>query len=352
GYERVELTADSTAASYSLAATRARAPALHSQLLNQRPPVRGLFFRRYDHRGCHPITRFQIQQPDALRRAARLADGFRIHADDFAVLADQHDLGVFVHLRDADDFAISLGGFDIYNSRTAASLQAVFVGGSTLAVAVFGDRENQRAFQRQSLVGSGGFRHARIGCSLCGFFHGLLDVVRRGCHADQIVALFHADAPDTVCLAAHGADVFLVEADGLAFVRGEEDDLLSVREAGRNQFVALLDADGVDAVRAHVAEILELGLLHQAVAGGEENVPAGLFEVANREHGADRLSRLQTDEIADVFTFAGSADIRDLIHLQPVNAAAVGEDENVGVSGGDEEMLDEILVARLHPGAA
>ena len=121
---------------------------------------------------------------------------------------------------------------------------------------------------------------------------------------------------------------------------------------GRDQFVALLDADGVDAVRAHVGEVLEFGLFHQAVAGGEEDVFALFFEIAHRQHGADRLARLQADQVADVLAFAGGADVGNLVHLQPVHASGVGEDENVSVRRGDEQMLDEILVARLHAGAA
>ena len=57
-------------------------------------------------------------------------------------------------------------------------------------------------------------------------------------------------------------------------------------------------------------------------------------------------------EVADVLAFAGGADVGNFIDLEPVDAAFVGEDQNVGVGGGDEEMLDEIFVARLHAGAA
>src|ERR1700732_2977041 len=53
-----------------------------------------------------------------------------------------------------------------------------------------------------------------------------------------------------------------------------------------------------------------------------------------------------------MFAFAGGADVGNLVDLEPVDAPLVGEDENVGVRGGDEEMLDEVLVARLHAGAA
>ncbi len=63
------------------------------------------------------------------------------------------------------------------------------------------------------------------------------------------------------------------------------------------------------------------------------------------------LARLQSNQVAYVFAFAGGADVGDLIHLQPVHAAGIGEDENVGMGGGNEQMLDEILVARLHAGA-
>ena len=53
-----------------------------------------------------------------------------------------------------------------------------------------------------------------------------------------------------------------------------------------------------------------------------------------------------------MLAFAGGADVGNLVHLQPVDAAGVGEDEDVGVRGGEEEMLDEILVAGFHAGAS
>ena len=59
-------------------------------LLYQRP-VAALFLWR-DHHGCgHAVAGFELQQAHALGGAAGFANGARIHADDFAVLADQHD---------------------------------------------------------------------------------------------------------------------------------------------------------------------------------------------------------------------------------------------------------------------
>ena len=93
-------------------------------------------------------------------------------------------------------------------------------------------------------------------------------------------------------------------------------------------------------------------LLHQAVARGEEDVFVFFFKIAHREHGLHRFARLQADQVADVLALAGGADVGNFVHLQPVDASRVGEDQNVGVRRGDEEMLDEIFVARLHAGAA
>ena len=119
-------------------------------------------------------------------------------------------------------------------------------------------------------------------------------------------------------------------------MRCEEDDLLSVGERGGDQFVALVDADRDNTARHDVREILELGLLHRAIARGEENISARFFQIAHCDHGADGFSGLQADEIADVFALAGGAHIGSLVHLEPVHASGVGEDQNVGMGRGNE----------------
>src|SRR5579864_5532591 len=110
-------------------------------LLNQGASVAAVWFGiRRDHNRCrYAVAGLHVQQADALGVAAGFADGGRVHADDFAVVADQHDFGGFVDLRDGDDFAYALGGLDVDHTFAAAIRQAVFVGGSPFAVAVFGD---------------------------------------------------------------------------------------------------------------------------------------------------------------------------------------------------------------------
>src|SRR5207237_1605074 len=74
--------------------------------------------------------------------------------------------------------------------------------------------------------------------------------------------------------------------------------------------------------------------------------------IAHGEHGADALAGLQGDQVADVLALTSGSYIRDLVHLQPVNPAGVGEDQDVGVGRSNEQMLNEILVPRLHAGSA
>src|SRR5258706_14848127 len=82
-------------------------------------------------------------------------------------------------------------------------------------------------------------------------------------HADYRVALLEVDSIHAVGGAAHGADVIFAEADGYAFVRGDEHDLAAVGEAGGDDFVSSFHVDTVDALAAAVQELAQPGVLQQ-----------------------------------------------------------------------------------------
>jgi hypothetical protein len=100
--------------------------------------------------------------------------------------------------------------------------------------------------------------------------------------ADDVIVLGKVDAAYAGSGTSHGTDVALVEADSHAQVRGEEDNLAAVGDAGGDQFIVLVDADGDDATSHDVAEVLERGLLYRSIASGEEDELAHFFQVANR----------------------------------------------------------------------
>ena len=132
----------------------------------------------------------------------------------------------------------------------------------------------------------------------------------------------------------------------------EEDGLLAVGEAGRNQIVIFVDGDGDDAARHHVREVLERRLLDRAVARGEEDELAFFFKIANGQDGAHIFAGLQVEQALHGLALACGAHVGNLVDLEPVDAAGVGEAEQVGVRGVDDELRDEIFFARLHARAA
>ncbi len=133
---------------------------------------------------------------------------------------------------------------------------------------------------------------------------------------------------------------------------GEEDDLVAVGDAGGDELVVLVDVDGDDAAGHDVREVAEGGFFDGAVAGGEEDVVGVVGEVADGEDGDDFFAGLEGDERGHGLAFAGGADVGDLVDLEPVDAAGVGEAEQVGVGGVDDELGDEVFVAGLHAEAA
>src|SRR4029077_2031664 len=57
-------------------------------------------------------------------------------------------------------------------------------------------------------------------------------------------------------------------------------------------------------------------------------------------------------DVGDGPAGAGAAHLGDVVDLQPVDLAAVGEAQQVGVGRGDEEVLDEVVLAGAAAGDA
>ena len=95
-------------------------------------------------------------------------------------------------------------------------------------------------------------------------------VVVHDLHADHLVVVGQVHAAHAAGDAPHGADILLVEADGLAVLGGQEDILAAVGQGHGDQLVAIVQLDGDDAAAADVGVLDQRGLLDHAVAGGHE----------------------------------------------------------------------------------
>ena len=150
---------------------------------------------------------------------------------------------------------------------------------------------------------------------------------------------------------AHRADVGFREADRHPVARADEDLGRAVGDFRGNHRVALLDAHGDDAAGARVAERRQRGLLDHALSRAHHDERV-VVELLDGEQRRDLLAFLHRHEIRDRLALAARPDVGNLVDLQPVGAAAIGEDHDVGVRRGDEQVADEILVARPHADAA
>src|SRR6185437_15719771 len=170
--------------------------------------------------------------------------------------------------------------------------------------------------------------------------------IARDLHADDHVPRVQLHAAHAVRDPPHRPHVGLLEADALAFAGGEEDLALAVAELGLDQLVALVHAHGDDAPGPRVREVAHHALLDGASAGDHDDELVLALEILDRQHGAHFLALLQRDQTVHRFALAGRAGVGNLVDLEPVDAAGVGEHQDVAVGRGDEQVLDEILVAR------
>ena len=97
---------------------------------------------------------------------------------------------------------------------------------------------------------------------------------------------------------------------------------------------------------AHVAVGREHRLLHRALPGGEDQALV-VGELAHRHQRRDLLVRLDGDAVDDRLPSRRAARLRDLVHLEPVELPRVGEEQQVVVRAGDEEVLDPVVVLEV-----
>ena len=144
----------------------------------------------------------------------------------------------------------------------------------------------------------------------------------------------------------------LVEPRRLTSGGDDQDVVVALGERRPDQLVVVVEADRDDArlLQDRVVR-LELGLLDHAVPRRQDEV-AALAVVAGVEDLADLLVGLQREHVRDVATPGVASGLWQLVHLLAVHAALVGEEEQPVVRGGDEQVVDVVLVLDLRPAQA
>src|SRR6267378_663222 len=272
-----------------------------------------------------------------------------MHADDFAVVRDDHHVGLFGDLQRGDHVTVAVRGLHVDHAFAATRRDSVFGERRALPVAFLGHGQHQRHQRVFDLLV---FKFFEILRGDFVFLGDDLEVRLDRVHADDVVVFVQVHAVHAAGVAAHRTHFRFAEQNRLPFVAGQENHLLAVSELRADELVLAVQGDGDDARRARVGEFRQRGLLYRAALRGHEDELIRILEIARRDERGELLVFLEFNETRNGFAAGGRRRFRQFIDLQPVDAALRGEQQDVAVRRGDEQILDEIFFLRLRADAA
>ena len=270
--------------------------------------------------GGNLVGAAQVNELHALGGTAHHTQLADLHTDDDARLVDNHQVVVVCHSLDGDEVAGLLGDVQGLHALCATVGDAVVVDVGTLAEALLRDHQD-----------------------------GLLRVVDAHHADDFVLGRAKGDGFHACSGTAHRADGLLVEADSLTRTHSHQHLVVAAGEASLQQLVVLADVDGDDAVLADVLIGSQVGLLDDALLGAEDDVVVfQVFLIGHALHvevGHHLIVLVDRDEVLDGAALAVLALFGDFEGTQLVALALLGEEQQVVVVGGREDMFDEVGVA-------
>ena len=160
---------------------------------------------------------------------------------------------------------------------------------------------------------------------------------------NDFLTLGELDAANARGIAPHRANLGLVEANGFAAVRTQDDVVRTVGQPDTDQTIAVAQIHRDDARGARTRVRRQRRLLDRAVTRGHEHEVL-VVELFDREHRVDLLALFERHQIHERLAACIAAGLRQLEHPKPIDAAAIRETQQRIVGMRDEELLDEILV--------
>src|SRR5262249_3963552 len=266
------------------------------------------------------VVGVEVDDPHAHRVTALRRDIARVDTDDLALGGDDEHVVTRPDLEHAHHGAVAAAGLDVDDALAGAALQPILVERRALAIAALGDRQDLRAL--------------------------LHDVA-----GNHRVVFLDLDATNAGGAAAHRSHLVLGEADGHTELGGDHDFARAVGATRGDDGVAVLEPDGLDTAGAGMRIGLELGLLHLSLRRAEEDV-AARAKITHRHARRDLLAVAEREQVDHRFAFGLAPALGDLVHLQPMHLAEIGEEEEVRMRRGDEKVLDDVLFLCLHAGDA
>ncbi len=305
------------------------------------------------------ITIVDVHDPNALSVPTNDTDFGSRNALDFPEGGD-HEQFVFVCDRDDSDHGtIPLAGLDIHQTATAASLRSVRLARirSIFAVTVSG-------LSRFGISAGG-----------CGVFAGCVVNVRpsiffalpepspfavalftnseQRCigvgndHTDNFVVFPQPNTFHARGVSSHRTCVRLGESNRLAAGGAHEYFVVRTNHDHVDQFVIITQLDGDNAASLWPRISVQWGFLHQSIFGGHHEEVTGQIEVANGNTLGNRFAFSQIEQVDDCSTAAFATELRNVVNLLPIHFSLAGEEQQIGVRAGDEQVFNWIFVFNL-----
>ena len=240
-------------------------------------------------------------------------------------LVDDHQIVLIGHGTDSYEFARLVRDVEgLHTLRATVRLAVVFYHGA-LTVALFTDDEN-----------------------------GLFGVLRYGEHTDDFVSAVivegHTTHPSSI--AAHSTDSGLVEAYCTTVAVRDEDFAITIGQTDTHQLVIVDEVDGDDPIGTRTRVSLEEGLLDRTALGAEDEVMrvhelSITRQVLHADEGIDAVACLDVEEVLQGTALSVLSALGDLVDLEPVAAAHLGEEQHRLVHRSRVDVLDEVFVARI-----
>ena len=236
--------------------------------------------------------------------------------DDDSVGVDHHDLVLFAYecRSDQQSGLAELGLVVGRDALAAAGLQPVLIERRALSESVLGDDEH-------------------LAC--------LVDIEL---HRDDFIVLLEQYRSDSAGVAAHRSYVLLAERDRLALLGDYEHVLVSVGQRDADQLVAFLQRDRDEAGLAVGVEFGHRSLLDGSLLGDHHKALV-CVELPDRDHGRHALGAVEVEEVDDRRALGCPRSLRYLVCLDLVDAAHVGEEHEIVVRAGDDEVAHEVALA-------
>ena len=151
---------------------------------------------------------------------------------------------------------------------------------------------------------------------------------------------------------AHGSHVAFLETDRHPVAGGEDHLARAAGQRRGQQGVPLPNPDGPQPPHPDIAVLREGRPLDLPAPGRGEEVEGlrGLVFLGNR-HDGDHLALLrEAEQVDDGATRACLSGLRNLVPLEPVREAFVGQEQETAMGVADQDILDRVSGANAGPG--